>query len=345
MITRSEIEKLVGAEQLLLLGVVALGAEPAYERFAQWLDKGRHADMQYLAQNLALRADPRQLLPGAQCAIVVAMPYGLSDEFAGDFPRVAMYARYRDYHKIMRQKCAAILAQLQLIVPGLQGRPLVDSAPILERALAARTRAGFIGKNTCYIHPQHGSFLLLAEILVTEFLPIDTPADVAADRRDAELGGCGTCKRCQVHCPTGALDADYQIDARKCLAYWTIEHRGTIPREFWPWLARYWFGCDICQTTCPYNRGAKPAPVMATMIPEQLDLYDVATMEQSFYEKTFGGTPMTRAKREGLRRNALIAMAVTGHPRLDAALSLAEADAADVLRDTAAMLRDAPPVL
>lgn len=341
MVARSDIENLVRQHGLHLLGIVPLSTEPDYERFVAWLNEGRHADMQYLAQNQALREDPRLLLEGAQNAIVVALPYGEPEPSHETAPKVAQYARYRDYHKVMRQKCDAILTDLKSLSGNerAEGRSLVDSAPILERALAARTQSGFIGKNTCYIHPQYGSFLLLAEILVNFALPADKPASVQADKRDANAGGCGSCKRCQVHCPTGALSTDYRIDARKCLAYWTIEHRGAIPEEFWPHLDKYWFGCDICQNVCPYNRGDALPPPMQPKLPPNISLYEVATMDQIYYERIFGGTPMTRAKLDGLKRNALIAMAVTHHQQLDSALTHAGQDASPVLRETAATIK------
>ncbi len=343
MISRTQIETIIQEQGLYLLGVVPLEEEPEFPRFAQWLADGRHAAMNYLEQNLALREDPRRLFPGAINAVVVALPYGEQDasETGVDRPRIAQYARYRDYHRVMRRKCEVILTQLKAVVgdASAAGRAMVDSAPLLERALAARTSAGFIGKNTCYIHPRHGSFLLLAEIVVNFVLPTDAPAAVKPNERDSNVGGCGTCKRCQVHCPTGALDSDYRLDARRCLAYWTIEHRGFVPEEFWPWFGKYWFGCDICQVVCPYNRGSELPKTMTPKLPAHLSLYEVAVMDQSAYEQKFGGTPMTRAKCEGLKRNALIAMAVTKDEHLASALRHGEQSDSQVLRDTAAAIK------
>jgi epoxyqueuosine reductase len=217
-----------------------------------------------------------------------------------------------------------------------QFRVVVDSAPILERALAARTSKGFLGKNTCYIHPRFGSSLLLGELITDVQLEPDAGAQVSPLVRTPE-GGCGTCRRCQVHCPTGALSLDYQIDAEKCLSYWTIENRGPIPVEYWRYLEKFWYGCDICQNVCPYNR-PKTGTDFATLESrglQNLDLAEVAKMNQDFYEKTFGGSPMTRAKSDGLRRNALIAMVVTNHARLAEVLCLlAETEPAGLMRET-----------
>ncbi len=329
----------------MLVGVASLGPEPDYGRFATWIDAGEHAGMDYLERNRELREDPARLLPGAKSAIIVALPYGQGDALplrgAAPAPRVAQYARLRDYHKILWREGEALLEALweRLGHRGV-GRVLVDSAPILERALAARAGRGFIGKNTCYIDPEEGSFLLLAEIVLDLALEATASPPVNPEAR-TKAGGCGSCKRCQVHCPTGALDAAYRLDARKCLAYWTIEHRGVIPEEFWFGLGIYLFGCDICQLACPYNRGV-PSSVAANAIRVEAapPLLEVATMDQAAYERLFGGTPMTRAKREGLMRNALIAMAVTDAPQLEAALAQAEAAGAPpVVRETAAQIR------
>ena len=139
--------------------------------------------------------------------------------------------------------------------------------------------------------------------------------------------GCGTCTLCQVECPTGALNEDYVIDSNRCLSYWTIEQRGTIPEKYWPWLGKYYFGCDICQLVCPYNKEAS-ANQLDDKIPirKYPSLFEIATMDQRKYEIAFGGTAMTRAKRNGLRRNALIAMTVTGDSRLGEAMARARVD-------------------
>jgi epoxyqueuosine reductase len=193
---------------------------------------------------------------------------------------------------------------------------------------------GFIGKNTCFIHPDHGSFMLIGEILLSRQLSFSDPAATVDPNQRSENGGCGSCRRCQVHCPTGALDQDYKLDARKCLAYWTIEHRGTIPFEFWPHLPTYVFGCDLCQLACPYNRKASLTQEAIRSDLLHPDLFALATMSQQHYEAWMGGTPLTRAKREGLRRNALIAMAVTRDERLSEACAAVNTEDADVLHQT-----------
>ncbi len=328
------LEKSFQNEGLIYLGTVKLGPEPDFGRFERWLGDKLHAGMGFLEQNQSLRMDPRELLPSAGFAVIFGMSYFLGDTLRTPTgPRIAQYARWRDYHKSMRQRAGKAwesFLQEAAVESKPESRICVDSAPVLERALAARTEAGFIGKNTLYIHPRKGSFLLLGEVLTSLSLPMDVPTPVDPTQR-ASAGGCGTCKRCQVHCPTGALNQDYRLDANLCLSYWSIEHRGTIPEQFWPHFAKYWFGCDLCQLACPYNRNAH---VEVASLVRDLCLFDVATMDEKFYVDTFGGTPLTRAKRHGLRRNALIAMTVTSDPRLPEALEHVTADDPSMLCET-----------
>lgn len=334
-----EIERVVQDEGLLFLGVVPLEKEPDFGRLQEWLAAKRHAEMSFLERNLDLRADPRRLEPGTHRAVVFAVAYDLGDGPEITEPRIAQYARLPDYHRVLWRKGERMLAKLRQKYPNEKFRVVVDSAPILERALAARTKRGFIGKNTCYIHPEKGSFLLLGEILTSLDLPVDSTAPVSLDYKTRD-GGCGPCDRCQVACPTGALDEAYKIDASRCLSYWTIENRGTIPYEYWPHLAKYYFGCDLCQIACPYNVKSVPA-VLPSGIEERTfpGLFETATMNQAEYESYFGGTPLTRAKRNGLRRNALIAMAVTIHPRLEQAMEIASRDCEEPVGNTLRQIR------
>ncbi len=321
-------KKFAENEGLHFFGISDLDVSRDFQWFQEWIDASRHGSMDWMKNHLNIRENPELLLPNAAAVLSFGFPYSLGDSWSrgGDEgPRIAQYARLKDYHKFLRSKLERVKQALErhLSPSTLDWRITVDSAPLLERALVANSGGAFVGKNTCVIHPQKGSFFLLGEILTSG--DFQTPAKPQSETRHkprTEAGGCGTCKRCQVHCPTGALDEDYRIDARKCLSYWTIEHRGEIPLEYWPWIGRYIFGCDICQLVCPYNR-----PVEASTEAQSLerikgtpDLMEMILMDQGRYEALFGGTPMTRAKRSGLRRNALIAAIVTKDPRLDSHL-------------------------
>jgi len=335
---RQVIQTTVEAQELVFLGVVRLDVEEDFGRYQAWLADGRQAGMQFLENYQELRQDPRRLLPEARSAILFALPYALGE--VPDGPKVAQYAQFKDYHRVLWDRGEVITKLLWGDESKRRARVVVDSAPVLERALAASSSRGFIGKNTCFIHPDQGSFLLLGEILTTEDLVADDRTAPREFEVKSKEGGCGPCKQCQVACPTSALDKDYQIDARTCLSYWTIEHRGPIPLEFWPHLAEYYFGCDICQTSCPYNAkvGRRlPASLERREIPS---LFSIATMDEREYGEFFGGTPLTRAKRSGLRRNALIAMYVTGDADLPQALEVADRDPQEWVVETRDQIRE-----
>lgn len=339
-ISRSYIESLAGQQGLLLLGVVDLGEEKSFPRFTSWLDQEKHADMKYLENHLPLRQNPQGLLEDARSGLIFAKQYSHGDRYdpglrRGKF-KIAQYARMKDYHRTLKRSIDQIAGELRPKLPdGTQFRSTVDSAPLLERALAARTHKGFIGKNTLYIHPGHGSLLLLGELLTTAQLKPDQPSRVSPATRDPETGGCGSCKRCQVMCPTGALDEAWSLDARKCLSYLTIEHRGTIPVIYWKWLEHYIFGCDICQLVCPWNRNsAFTLSDSEKRFTNVIPLPDIVKMSQSEYELWFGGTPVTRAKISGLKRNALIGMVVSDHPELPECLAHARQEQLPLILET-----------
>jgi len=282
----TEIENAASEQGLIFLGAVSPEYKKDFERFTAWLAERRHAELQYLENHASVRGNPSQLLEGAQSAVILALPYFLSGPET--VPRVAQYARYADYHRVLRRKAENVARS---VFDEGTFRVAVDSAPLLERALAAKTHRGFIGKNTLYIHPDRGSFLLLAEVLTQTRLERDVPSVVPLDRKTKE-GGCGPCKLCQTACPTGALDRDYSMDASKCLSYWTIENRGAIPLKFWPYLAEYYFGCDLCQLACPYNLKAQgPPPDWKPRSYPPIE--KVAVMNQAEYEVHFGGTALT----------------------------------------------------
>jgi len=316
-------------EGLVCIGFVKLHSEPRFTKFEAWLADKKHGEMSYLENYRELREEPVRILPGAKQAIIIGLPYYQGDRHSfsnSDKPRIAQYARFQDYHKTLKKKCERILESILNLVPSEHfGRVLVDSSPILERALAERTLNGFVGKNTMFIHPEHGSYLLLCEIFLS--IPF------LEEEKKITQSSCGTCRRCEVYCPTGAL-TPYSLDATKCLAYYTIEHRGTIPLEYWAFLKRYVFGCDICQLVCPFNRGVEATKNLAVKISEFPPLFEVATMDQAYYERVFGGTPMTRAKRAGLRRNALIAMVVSKDERLEEAILLIQKEEDLLLKKT-----------
>ena len=293
-------------------GVARLEASEHGDALARWLSRGDHAGMTYLQRRFEARVDSRNLFPGAASVLCVAMQYYPLEgetEHEGDlWPRVARYARGRDYHDVMSQRLERLSARIEGTFAGVKTRNYVDTGPVLERELAARAGLGAVGKNTNLLDPEMGSWFLLGEI----FLNLELASDsVASDL-------CGTCTMCLDACPTGALPEAYRLDSRLCISYWTIEHRGAIPRETRPLLGDWVFGCDVCQEVCQVTVGVEPAAhaeFALGSVRGGLDLAGLLSLGRDRYVELFRGSPMKRAKLEGLQRNAAVAMGNSGSTR------------------------------
>jgi epoxyqueuosine reductase len=285
-------------------GVAVLERAAHGDDFVRWLDAGHQAGMSYLERRVEHRLQPDRLVPGARSVLCVALRYFVAEDetLDGDlWPRVARYARGDDYHDLMGRRLEALCTRIEGAFPGTVTRFYVDTGPVLEREWAARAGLGAIGKNTNLLHPTDGSYFLLGEILLGLDLEPDVPL--------ADL--CGSCRACLDACPTGALKAPYVLDSRLCISYWTIEHRGAIPAEVRPLLEEWVFGCDVCQEVCPWNAGPQRATDPTLALPESrrgLSLVDLLELGREDYETRFRRSPMKRAKRSGLRRNAAVAM-------------------------------------
>jgi epoxyqueuosine reductase len=285
-----------------LVGIARCEASPRINYLRQWLDEGQAGEMKYLAARFAERADPGVYLPGARSAVCVAINYHvpLEPPAASVVPgKIARYALGADYHELIKTRLHELTDWIRQAAPGCQTRACVDTAPVLEKDLAARGGIGWMGKNTCVIHPQIGSWLLLGEIITTLALPPDEPM---ADH-------CGSCTRCIDACPTQALTAPYQLDARRCISYLTIEHRGDIPEEFHAPIGDWLYGCDICQDVCPFNRRAPEATDPAfqpRFASGSLDVRDVLQWNDETYRNQLRGSAMKRVKLPILQRNARI---------------------------------------
>ncbi len=312
-----------------LAGVTALGPAETHDAFSDWLTAGRHGTMDYLARGAALRADTTRPEPGMRSAVVVALDYGGR---APDGP-VARYARGTDYHRVMWDRLEVLLAWVRdERGPSVRGRAFVDTGPILERDLARRAGLGWFGKNTMLIHPEKGSFFFLGALFLDVELAPDAPFA-------GEL--CGSCTRCLDACPTDAIVAPGELDARRCISYLTIEHRGEIDPSFEPAIGEHLYGCDICQDVCPWNvkfaselrepEFAARAPVASAASAESLA--DVRTlagrlleMDQATYRESFKHSAMKRATLEGLQRNARIVLRNLGALALLLGLAAVPAD-------------------
>lgn len=310
-------------------GIAAVGPSRHGDALQGWLERGDHADMSYMARRKAERLDPRRLLPGAASVLCVALQY---HPLAGDSPpqsdlwsRVARYARGLDYHQLMQTGLGRLADRVVRAFPQAQTRGYVDTGPVLERELGARAGLGAIGKNTQLLHPLGGSWFLLGELFLT--------LECAPDGPLADL--CGSCTACLEACPTGALPEPYRLDSRRCISYWTIEHRGMIPRSVRGTLADWVFGCDLCQEACPANAQPVAADHRELRLPPEraeLDLAGLLLLERPRYVELFRGSPMKRAKLEGLRRNAAIAMGNSRESRYVPALIRALRDPDPSLR-------------
>lgn len=291
------------------LGIDLIGFTPAVfddeglSHLANFIGKERQGDMHYL-EDFKKRVDPNVLLPGAKSVIVIAINYFREQKpVPKGHGRVARYANGRDYHKVLKKLLKQLAAYIGEKDPSAETKLCVDSAPLLEKAYAVRAGIGFIGKNTTLITPQYGSYVLLGEILTNLELEYDQPAD----------GTCGTCTRCIDACPTKAFAGPRELDAKKCISYLTIEHKGPIPEEFHKPMANWIFGCDICQEVCPYNKQfAKPLQLEAfkkvTIAGSSIPLEEILSIkDDEEYVARFAGSPLMRAKRAGLQRNARIA--------------------------------------
>lgn len=293
-------------DRALALGFDRVGVGPADppERgsaFAAWLDAGYAGDMEYLGRGKAKRLDPQRVLPGARSVIAVALNYHQGEPAEADgWSPVARYAWGRDYHDVMTPRLEALLAFLREAAgPDVQGKVYVDTGPVLERDLAARAGLGWIGKNTNLLHPELGSWFFIGVLLTTAELDFDEPLP---DR-------CGTCRACLDVCPTEAFPAPYVLDARRCISYLTIEHKGPIPEALREPMGEWVFGCDLCQTVCPWNRKApltrEPAFLSEQPLPSLPSLLELTEAE---FKARFRGTPLMRPKRRGLLRNAAVAL-------------------------------------
>ena len=265
------------------------------EAYRRWLDEGRQAQMDYLGNYLDLRENPRQLYPGAQTMICVALNYYPTRFQPRENPQFAYYAYGQDYHEVMRRKLRQ-LAVFVATLSGDEGRVCCDTAPVRERYWAARAGLGFIGKNGQLIIPGKGSFFFLGELLISLELPPDDP----------QPSRCGDCLRCMEQCPTGAIVAPGVIDARLCISCQTIENRGDISPFVADRMGNRVYGCDTCQACCPWNRQAIPSPHPEFAPDEELLALDgerFEAMTPEDFGRLFRCSAVKRAKYAGLRRN------------------------------------------
>jgi epoxyqueuosine reductase len=315
-----------------LCGIAPVDSFPELAVLPEWLSRGYAGEMAWMARTAERRADVRHVVAGARSVIVTGTLYNTdrpySDELSPDVARISRYAWGDDYHDVLKARLDALMAWMrEQSEHPFDARAYVDTGPVQERVYAQYAGLGWIGKNTCLINPEVGSWLFLGEIICTLPLEPDTQG----------LEQCGSCTRCLDACPTGALVEPGMLDSNRCLSYLTIELRSEIPDDHRTALGSHIYGCDICQEVCPYNR---PAPRSAARewqprggldLPRLVELWRRPDAELRHLTK---GGPMTRAKLAGLRRNLAVAIGNSGDAEAIDALDLESADrpsAADAL--------------
>ena len=321
----------LGFQQLGIAGV-ALGQDEAHLR--DWLAKGQHGRMDYMARHGDKRSRPDELVPGTLRVVSVRMDYGTGDDVEawatlekGERAYVARYALGRDYHKVMRNRLQKLADRIAAHAGPFGYRAFVDSGPVLERALARDAGLGWIGKHSCLINRSAGSWFFLGEILTDLPLPADVPA----------TAHCGTCSRCIEVCPTGAIVAPYRVDARRCISYLTIELKQAIPEDLRALVGNRIFGCDDCQLACPWNKFAVRSDEPDFRVRNDLDRATLAELfawdEAQFLHRT-EGSAIRRAGHEGWLRNIAVALGnAPTTPDVLAALASRRDDPSDLVRE------------
>ncbi len=298
-------------------GISSLSRPLSFELYENWLSEGLHGNMEYLVTHAPIKEKPQMKWPKARSALVFAVPYYPHPAPAASSPlkeaRVSLYTQGYDYHHWFKSMLQTICDELKALLPEEEFIPLTDSSPVLERDLAYRAGIGWIGKNTCLIHPQNSSLFFIGEIYSSISLSLE-----AKPIHDF----CGTCTRCIDICPTGALTEARKLDARKCISYLTIESREVPPLELREKIGDWFFGCDLCQTICPWNQKAFKNQLSIekvetkTLAQEKLleeELRWILSSSGKQIERSFQGMALSRAGGFGLKRNALV---VTANRRL-----------------------------
>jgi epoxyqueuosine reductase len=324
-------------ERAAVEGFVACGIAPgslaprAGERLRQWLAEGRHGDMLWMADRVDQRASPDALWPEVRSVIMLGMSYAPeTDPLAErqDQGRISVYAQRKDYHDVVKGALKR-LAQWFVQQSDAGVKVFVDTAPVLEKTLAEAAGIGWQGKHSNLVSRDHGSWLFLGAIYTTAELQPDVPGN---DR-------CGSCNACQSACPTDAFPAPYRVDARRCISYLTIEHKGPIPREFRRAIGNHIYGCDDCLAVCPWNKFAETAAVQKALMQRlelaELPLGQLLSLDDAAFRLMFAGTPIKRTGRDRFVRNAAIAAGNSGETALVEPLVLLLDDPSPLVRGAA----------
>ena len=323
----------------MALGFAACGFAAAREdplrarRLEQWLGEGAHGSMEWMATRLEHRRSPKGLWPEARSVIALGMSYApAADPLAlagvADHARISVYAQGADYHDVVKRALKALARWIVAHAPDADVKVFVDTAPLMEKPLAALAGLGWQGKHTNLVSRTFGSWLFLGVILTTLELPPDPPAS----------DHCGACRACLDICPTNAFPAPYQLDARACISYLTIEHRGAVDPKYRAAMGNRIYGCDDCLAVCPWNKFAKRAAELAFHPRPELErngLAELAGLDDADFRSLFSGSPIKRIGRDRFVRNVLYAIGNSGDPELANAAKACLDDADFAVRDAA----------
>jgi epoxyqueuosine reductase len=325
-------------DRALALGFDAVGfaaaalAPQTRERLAAFLAAGRHGDMGWMADRADWRGDPQALWPQARSVVVLGTSYAPAEDPLALLDRpdrgaISVYARNRDYHDLIKGRLKQLAGWMHGLGPEV--KVFVDTAPVMEKPLAQAAGLGWQGKHTNLVSRRHGSWLFLGEVFTTLELRPEA----------AEADHCGSCRRCLDACPTAAFPAPYQLDARRCISYLTIEHKGPIDPALRPLMGNRIYGCDDCLAVCPWNKYASPSAVPAFMARPELTaprLAELAQLDDAAFRRLFSASPVKRIGRDRFVRNVLIALGNSGDRGQLAVVRGLLDDAAPVVRDAAA---------
>jgi epoxyqueuosine reductase len=309
-----------------LAGIAPATAADGFEQLRAWLDQSFAGEMSYMERHADARRHPASILPEVRSVLMVGMNYNPSTK-AGE--AIARYALGTDYHDVLRARLNQLVAWVQQEVPGCRGRGVVDTAPLLERDFARRAGLGWFGKNTMLLNKRLGSFFFLGALLLDLDLQPDPPH---------EASHCGTCTACLDACPTQSFVGPYQLDARRCISYLTIELKGPVPPNLREDVGDWLFGCDVCQEVCPWNRKAPPGAEPALQPRDDLvavDPVELLGLSEVEFRHRFRTTALMRTKRRGLLRNAALVLGNRGDPAALPALRRALEDPEPLVRDAA----------
>jgi epoxyqueuosine reductase len=308
--------------------VTTAQAPASGKKFEEWLARQSHGEMGWLERNAFKRVEPAQVLAEAKSIVTLAVSYH-SGRFSNEVGGIARYARYKDYHDVLVEPLRALTDFINAAGGGeTKSLWYVDTGPFLERDLAQRAGIGFVGKHTNLISKQLGNWFFLAEIITTAEIEPDT----------AEKNRCGSCTRCLAACPTAAITAPFELDARRCISYLTIELKGSIPVEIRPAIGNRIYGCDDCLAVCPWNRFATEANLMRPHFREDLNqpqLLELLALDDAAFKAKFKGTPMIRTKRRGVLRNVCVGLGNVGDESALPALEKAAHDSEPLIAEHA----------